>query len=123
MFRVFLFLVGIISLLLGLLGILLPGLPTTPFLLLSAACFMRSSERAYNMMLQNKITGPFIRDYREKKAIPLKSKIIGVALLWLSIGFTVLFVLPMMWVKLLLVVIAVLVTLFILKIKTLTADS
>lgn len=79
-----LFIVGVISVILGSIGIFLPLLPTTPFLLLSLYCFGRSSKKFYNLLLENKIFGKYIKDYYEKKGITLKNKII--AMLFLSIG-------------------------------------
>lgn len=62
-----LFVLGFVSLILGIVGIILPLLPTTPFLLLSAYCFSRSSEKFHNYILNNKVFGQYIRDYNEKK--------------------------------------------------------
>ena len=61
--------IGFLSLALGVAGIFLPVLPTTPFLLLSAALFFRSSPRAYQWLLNHKLLGPYIRDFRESRAI------------------------------------------------------
>ncbi len=90
--RIFLISVGIISLGLGILGAFLPLLPTTPFLLLSAACFVRSSEKLYNWLMSHKLLGPYIQSFREGKELPLKTKLVIIAFVWLSIGFTALFV-------------------------------
>jgi len=77
---------------LGILGILLPLLPTTPFLLLAAACYFRSSEKFYNWLMNNKWLGNYIKNYREKKSIPLKVKVLCLSILWLTIGYSVFFV-------------------------------
>ena len=74
--------VGVLSVALGVLGILLPLLPTTPFLLLAAGCFVRSSPKLYAWLLNHKWFGSYIRHYREHKAIPLRAKIVVLALLW-----------------------------------------
>ena len=73
---------GLISLALGILGIFLPILPTTPFLLLSAALFMRSSDKLYRWLMNHPQLGPYVRNFREHKALPLRVKIISVTLLW-----------------------------------------
>ncbi|GAA0498432.1 hypothetical protein GCM10008986_26920 [Salinibacillus aidingensis] len=109
---------GTLSLALGVIGIVLPLIPTTPLLLLAAACYVRSSERLYLWLINNKWFGPYIRDYRAGKGIPLKAKIMGVSLIWISIGYTVIFVVPLIAVKILLVLIAGYFTWFILHIKT-----
>ena len=67
--------IGTISLALGILGIFLPLLPTTPFLLLTAALYFKGSFRLYNWLLNHRYFGPYIRNYRENKAIPLRAKI------------------------------------------------
>ena len=76
--------IGSLSLILGVIGIFLPILPTTPFLLLSAALFFRSSPRAYDWLLTHKYLGPYIRSFREDRMIPLRAKIISISLLWLT---------------------------------------
>lgn len=73
-----LFILGFVSLALGIVGIIVPLLPTTPFLLLSAYCFNHSSEKFHNYILNNKIFGQYIRDYNEKKGITLKNKITAI---------------------------------------------
>lgn len=82
------FLIGIISLILGVIGIVLPLLPTTPFVLLSAFCFNRSSKKFHKFILNNKVFGQYIKDYQEKKGITLKNKIIAMVVLTSSIGYS-----------------------------------
>lgn len=110
---------GSISLGLGLLGIILPLLPTTPLLLLAAACYVRSSKRLYVWLITNKYFGSYIENYRLGKGIPLKAKVMGVTVLWLTMGFSIVFVIPLIAVKLLLFSIGAFFTWFILKQKTL----
>lgn len=109
---------GCISLGLGIAGIFLPLLPTTPFLLLTAALYFRGSPRLYEWLLQQKRLGPYIRNFREQKSIPLHAKIISVGLTWLTILYCVLFLLPQVWLKALLLTIAAGVTWHILSYKT-----
>jgi uncharacterized protein len=87
------FTVGMICLVLGAIGIVLPILPTTPFLLASAACFCKSSPRMYNWLLSNKMFGEYIKNYREGKGIPLKTKITALTILWATIVFSTIFLL------------------------------
>ncbi|WP_080872051.1 YbaN family protein [Oceanobacillus timonensis] len=117
--KAFLVSCGSLSLGLGIIGIILPLLPTTPFLLLSAACYAKSSERLYHWLLENKYFGSYIKNYRAGKGIPLKAKITAVTVLWLSLSFTIFFVIPLVAVKILLALIGAYITGFILKQKTL----
>lgn len=119
----FLITIGTISVGLGFLGVFLPLLPTTPFLLLAAACYIRSSERFYHWLIHHKWFGNHIRNYREGRGIPLITKITAISLLWLTVGFSAFFVVPVVYVKILLVVIATGVTIHLLSVKTLKQDS
>ncbi len=110
---------GSISLALGILGIFLPLLPTTPFLLLTAWLYFRGSPRLYNWLLHQKYLGPYIRNFRENKAIPLKAKILSVSLLWGTMLYCIFFVVSYLWLKILLFLIAIGVTFHILSFKTL----
>ncbi len=104
---------------LGIVGIFLPLLPTTPFLLLAAACYARSSKRFYNFLLNNKWFGNYIKNYRERKEIPLKIKILSISFLWIVIGYAVIIVVHILLGKIVIILIAVGVTMHILSIQTL----
>jgi uncharacterized membrane protein YbaN (DUF454 family) len=91
--RALFFILGTFSLALGAIGIFLPILPTTPFLLLSAACYMRSSERMHKWLLNNRWFGNYIKNYQEGKGIPMKTKILAMAVLWGAIIFSAFIVL------------------------------
>lgn len=108
---------------LGILGIFLPLLPTTPFLLLAAICYAKSSEKLYNRLLNDKYLGSYIRNYREGKGIPLKVKIITVSLLILTIGYSSVFVISARWGKICLWLIAVGVGIHILSFPTLRGKN
>ena len=114
-----LIIIGLIAVGVGTVGILIPLLPTTPFYLLAAACFFRSSDRLYQWLIGNKWCGPYIRSYREHRAIPRHAKIVSLILLWGTIGHAVLAVLDLLWLRILLVAIAVGVTIYLLRLKTL----
>lgn len=109
---------GIVCVALGVLGIFLPILPTTPFLLLAAACFSRSSSRFYHWLLTNRWCGTYIRNYREGRGIELRHKIVTLLLLWLTIGAAALLAVEKVPVRILLLVIASGVTIHVLKIRT-----
>ena len=116
--RWLLILAGSLSVALGILGVFLPVLPTTPFLLLAAACYGRSSERFYHWLLTNRWCGEYIRNYREGKGIRLRHKITALSLLWLLIGYAAVFAVPYMWIRIVLLIIAVGVTIHLVMIKT-----
>ncbi len=114
---------GTISLVLGILGIFLPLLPTTPFLLLTAALYFKSSSRLYKWLLNQKHLGPYIRNFRENKTIPLRAKILSISLMWGTMLYCVFFIIPLLWVKILLLIIAAGVTYHILSYRTKHGDS
>jgi uncharacterized protein len=103
---------GWLSVGLGVVGIFLPVLPTTPFLLLAAACFARSSPRFYQWLVGHPRLGPWIRGYLDGKGMPLKAKVYAIGLMWVSIGFSC-WLVPLVWVRVLMVGCAVGVTVYI----------
>ena len=102
---------------LGVLGIILPILPTTPFLLLSAACYSRGSNRFYKWLIGNRWFGKYISDYRSGKGIPIRAKIIAVITLWATILFTVFTIVTHPILRLILFIIAISVTIHLLMTK------
>ena len=114
---------GILAMVVGLIGVVVPLLPTTPFLLLAAACFVRSSDTLYGRLTSNRLLGGFIRDYREQRGVSARAKIMALVLLWGVIGYTALMVVDLIWVRVLLAVIAVAVTIHLLRMKTLPRNS
>ena len=94
-----LFILGTISLVLGVIGIFLPLLPTTPFLLLTAYCYFRASPKAYEWLIRQKHLGPYILNYREKKIIPFRVKVYALTLMWTSVLCCMIFILENNWVK------------------------
>lgn len=116
--KAFLIVIGFISVGLGILGMFLPVLPTTPFLLLAAACFAKSSKRFYYWLLNNKWFGSYLKNYREGKGIPLKIKTMALSFLWSTILLSTIFFLDNIYLRILLISIAVGVTIHISLIKT-----
>ncbi len=116
--RALLIVAGTISLVFAAIGIVLPLLPTTPLLLLAVACYCRSSERLYTWLISNKWFGEYIRNYREGKGIPLKTKIVAVTVLWITISISVVFLLPVLILQVLLLAIAIVVSVHILRLPT-----
>jgi uncharacterized membrane protein YbaN (DUF454 family) len=115
--RAFFFVAGTASLVLGAIGIVLPVLPTTPFLLLALACYLRSSERMTHWMLNNKYFGKYIRNYREGKGVPLKTKLFALTILWITIVISAVLV-PILVVQIILFVVATAVTLHLVRLPT-----
>lgn len=116
--RTLLIVAGTLCVVLGIVGMILPVLPTTPFLLLAALCYARSSDRFYHWLLTNRWFGEYIKNYREGRGIPRKQKVLTILLLWLTIGSTVGFSGIAVWLKVILVVIAISVTIHLVKIRT-----
>lgn len=116
--KAFLIIIGSTSLLLGIMGLFLPILPTTPFLLLSAFCFSKSSDKLYRKLLENKDFGSYIRDYQEGKGIPKRVKTFALITLWTAIGFSIFFLIDSILFKSLLIIVATAVTIHILSVKT-----
>jgi uncharacterized membrane protein YbaN (DUF454 family) len=110
---------GSVSLGLGILGVFLPVLPTTPFLLLTAALYLKGSPRLYEWLINHKYLGPYIRNFRENKAIPLRAKIVSVTMLWVTILLSAFLAVHVWWLRILLICIAICVTWHILSFKTL----
>ncbi|MHC1781466.1 MAG: YbaN family protein [Anaerolineaceae bacterium] len=111
--------VGTVSVGLGLLGMFVPLLPTTPLLLLAAICYARSSKRFYLWLMTNRLFGEYIRNYREGRGIALMHKVMALMLLWATIGYAAWILVSAWWGKAGLIAIAVAVTIHLLMFKTL----
>ncbi len=118
LYRLILIGLGFVFIGLGILGVFLPVLPTTPFLLLAAACFARSSKKFYNWLLNHKIFGAYIKNYREHRAITLRGKIMSLSIMWLVMGYTAFFAVSNLVVSAILILIGLGVTKHILSLKT-----
>lgn len=89
MLKLLYILLALVSLMLGGIGIVLPGLPTTPFVLLAAALLFRASDTLYQRLLRNRIFGKYIKRYRERKGMSLRAKTINLILMWVMISLSV----------------------------------
>ncbi len=87
--RGLLWLAGSVSLLLGLIGVLLPGLPTTPFVLLAAACYAKASPRLHAALLQHRLTGPLLRDWEKHRSLTRRTKTIAVVSMLVMVSFSI----------------------------------
>lgn len=111
-----LILIGSVSLAAGIVGILIPVLPTTPFLLLSSLCFIRSSKRLHDWLIGSKLFGEYINNYLKYRAVKHNTKIAALIFLWGSLTISILLV-PNMYIDLLLVFIGLAVSIHILLLK------
>jgi uncharacterized membrane protein YbaN (DUF454 family) len=109
---------GSIALGLGVIGIFVPLLPTTPFLLIAAACYIRGSERLYIWLIEHRWFGSFIRNYREHRAITLRARIATLVLLWSVMVYTAFWIVAILWLRLSLLAIAAAVSIHILRLKS-----
>ena len=109
---------GTFFLVIGIIGIFIPILPTTPFLLLAAVCYARGSKKFYNWLINNKWLGEYIKNYREGKGIPINVKILTIAFLWITILFSTFIIISNYLIQIILLTIAIVVTIHILTIKT-----
>jgi uncharacterized membrane protein YbaN (DUF454 family) len=109
---------GTASLFTGLIGIIVPVLPTTPFLLLAAFCYWRSSPRLYKALLRQRYIGPYIKNYLEKKGMSLAAKIWTLSLLWIGVGCSAAFLTDSLVVRIILLAVLTGVTTHILLIQT-----
>jgi hypothetical protein len=114
---------GTLSVATGILGIFMPVLPTTPFMLLAAFCYSHSSPRCYRWLLHNRWFGDYIRNYREGRGMPLRLKTLTIAALWLTIGATAVYALTAWWSRSLLLAVAAAVTIHLLSIKAYKAGT
>ena len=109
--------VGFVAL--GVLGIFLPVMPTTVFLLLAAACFVRSSERLHNWLQNHRVLGVYLQAVQGRSGMPRRAKITTLAVLWVSILCSAFIFINALWLQISLLAIACGVSIFILRIKTL----
>jgi uncharacterized protein len=109
---------GSIALGLGVIGIVIPVLPTTPFLLLAALCYLRGSQRLYDSLLGNRFIGNYIKNYLRDKGMSRVNKVWTISLLWIAILCTAFFATGNLAVRIILAVVLIGVTVHILLIKT-----
>lgn len=120
--RWLLLVVGWLSVILGVVGIFLPIMPTTPFLLLAAACFVRTSPKFYLWLVSHEKLGPYVLYYLDGKGIPKKAKVYTLITLWATILLTAFVIVDSSIVRIVLPSIAVLVSFYILRQPTLALE-
>lgn len=109
---------GSLFLVLAVLGIFLPLLPATPFLLLASACYLRGSDRLHSWMMNHRLFGSYLKNIQQRRGIPLRAKIISAALLWLSISYSI-YSIDILLLELLLLLIGITSSIMIFRMKTL----
>ncbi len=116
--RASLIMLGTAALILGLIGIFIPGLPTTPFLLIASGCYVRSSERLYRWLASRSWYRESVGTLIEKQALPAKTKVIALITGWSMLGYLAFFVAEDLALKILVLVVALIKTSVIVLIKT-----
>ena len=109
---------GLVCTALGAVGIVLPGLPTTPFLLLAAFCFSRSSERFHRWLLSHRWLGTYIRNFEQGRGMTRRDKAITLLTMWVTIGITAAVFIPFVWGQVALLLIAAGVSLYLIRLPT-----
>jgi uncharacterized membrane protein YbaN (DUF454 family) len=113
---------GTLCVALGVIGIFLPLMPTTVFLLLAAACYARSSERFYLKLINNRVLGRYIRSSREGRGLRRRDKAVTLSLLWIGIAATAIWSTDAAWLRLLLLAIAIGVTVHVARLPAFRED-
>jgi len=113
---------GTLCIIIGSIGIILPLLPTTPFLLLSAFFYLRSSKKLFHWLLNHKILGIYIYSYINYHAIDLKTKITSISLLWITLSISMIIV-NLIYLTIILICIGLAVTIHLLMLKTLSKNE
>jgi len=116
--RAILVALGSASVIVGVIGIFVPILPTTPFLLLAASLFARSCERCLRWLLTNPWFGRYLQNYRAGLGIPLRVKVATLIVLWCALGFSALYAVKSLWLQMALMIIGIGVTIHLLRLKT-----
>lgn len=109
---------GWLAIVAGVVGLFLPLVPTIPFLLLAVACFARSSVRFHGWLVEHNHLGPLIRGYLHSGGIPLRAKQMAIGMIWVSVPTSTFLFVPAVWPKVVLLVVAAGITLYLLRLPT-----
>jgi uncharacterized membrane protein YbaN (DUF454 family) len=121
--KILLVVLGTLSLGIGVVGIVVPGLPTTTFLLIAAACYVRSNDRLYRWLVNHPVLGRYIATYLEHRAMPMRSKVIALVAMWGMISVSAVFFIESTPIRAILAACAVIGTVVILRVRTLRPDA
>jgi uncharacterized membrane protein YbaN (DUF454 family) len=108
---------------LGFVGVFVPGMPTTTFLLMAAWCFYRSSERAHAWLLHHRLLGPYVRAFLSGEGMPVRSKVIAITAMWLTCGTSAWFFVPALWAKILILTCALIGTIAVVRVRARTISD
>lgn len=108
---------------LGIVGIVVPGMPSTVFFLIAAACYVRSSDRLYRKLLNNRAIGRHLRNFREKRAMPRRAKILALAMGWTAILISSFLAFESWPLRGMMLTLGVIMTVVILSVKTLSPED
>lgn len=114
--------VGSVALVLAIAGLFLPLLPTTPFLLLASACFLRGSQRLHRLLHQHPVLGPYLDNFEAGRGIPLRAKAWALGTMWVSLAVSA-WIIPVPWVRALLLVPGIGVTIYLVRMPTLPPNA
>jgi len=117
------FSLGSLSLGLGILGIFLPLLPTTPFILLSAACYAKGSERMHTWLVEHRLFGHHIKRYQTGKGMPRKAKVMAIVMTWAGLLFSMFLIGGEAWLNAILYFVGIGITAYMLTIPTFTSSN
>ena len=113
--RALLFTTSCLCLVLALIGIFVPVLPTTPLVILAAFLYTKCSARFYNILMNHRRLGPPLRHWRQTGSIPVRAKLISISMLWLALGSSIVYFIPIFFVKVLMGIIGLGVTYYVLS--------
>jgi len=116
--RIALLICGWVFLAVGAIGVVFPVLPTVPFLIVAAACFVRSSERLHRWLVDHPVFGKDLANYLDGKGVRKRSKIIGIGAMWIGITISTVFFVPWLAADVVIIVITIIVTAHILRLPT-----
>ena len=111
---------GTLSLAVGVVGIILPVLPTTPFVLIAAACYLRGSKRMYDKLVKNRYFGGYLRDYMEGRGVSKRATVVSITSLWILILLSAVFATNDLIIRAVLIAVATAVTIHLLRLRTRT---
>ena len=114
------FVLGMFAFIVGLIGIVVPGLPTTPLMIVAAACFVRSSDKWYNRVVNNRLFGKAGQDFQEGNGMPRRAKLLAWSMMWAFGAYAIVWGIPdrLLYVRILVFVLLLIGTVYIFRLPT-----